>query len=143
MIKLVNLLGIRKKVILSRTKYMGNISCVVMRGITKEQEENIDKNKAISFGNTVIGENEIYCYGQLDINNKEDVKYLKQFNLIDLDAENFVHSNYDYDKGTVEINTDRISVYPTWNIVNWFKYNHLLIGKPKRIIIYKCKKSEL
>ena len=143
MAKVVNLFGIRKKVILCRTKYMGEYTYTVMKEITESQEKELDDLESINIDNKIISKDNIYCYGEIDISNKEDIDYLKKFNIINLDNENNIHVNYDYEKGNVLIEGNIAKMSPTWNVVEWFKYNYLLVGKPKRIIIYKCKKCDL
>lgn len=46
--KKLNLLGIRKKVILCHTKSLADITYTVMRPITEEDEQNLDKWKCIN-----------------------------------------------------------------------------------------------
>lgn len=141
--KIVNLLGIRKKAILCRSKVMGDVIYSVMREITEEQEKELDDIESIELDGKVIDKSNIYCYGQLDVNNEEDVNYIRKFNIINLDAENPIHSDYNYERGNVRIDGNIAKTHPTWDAFEWFKYNYLLIGKPKRIIIYKCKKCDL
>ena len=143
MAKLVNLLGIRTKAMLCRTKTMGELVYTVMREITGAQEKEIDELKSVTIDNKIISKDNIYCYGEIDINNEEDIKYLQKFNIINLDAENSIHSGYDYEKGNVVIEGKIAMMRPTWDVIEWFKYNYMLIGKPKRVIIYKCKKHDL
>lgn len=143
MAKVVNLFGIREKAILCRIKTIGDFVYIVMKEITDEQEKQLDELEAITINNKIIGKDEIYCYGEIDVNNEEDLKYIKKFNIINLDAENSIHSGYNYEKGNVIIEGNIPKMYSTWNPIEWFKYNYLLIGKPKRIIIYKCKKCDL
>lgn len=143
MAKVVNLFGIRKKAILCRTKYMGEYTYTVMKEITESQEKELDDLESITIDNKIISKDNIYCYGEIDISNKEDIDYLKKFNIINLDAENNIHANYDYEKGNVLIEGNIAKMSPIWDVIKWFKYNYLLIGKPKRIIIYKCKKCDL
>ena len=143
MAKVVNLFGIREKAILCRTKYMGEYTYTVMKEITESQEKELDDLESINIDNKIISKDNIYCYGEIDISNKEDIDYLKKFNIINLDDENSIHVNYDYEKGNVLIEGNIAKMSPTWNVVEWFKYNYLLVGKPKRIIIYKCKKCDL
>lgn len=143
MAKTVNLFGIRKKAILSRTKSICDYDFTVMIGITKEQEEELDTNEELMINNILIPKEKVYCYGQFDVNNEEDINYIEKFNIINLDSENIIHTDYNFEKGEGYI-TDRITkVNPTWDNIKWFKYNYLLIGKPERILIYKCKKHDL
>ena len=105
--KKLNLLGIRKKVILCHTKSLAGVTYTVMHPITEEDEQNIDK-----------------------------------FSLLDTDNGGTIHSNFNYQEGYALIE-GIAKTYPTFDIIEWFKYNHCLIGKPTRIIIYKCKKENL
>ena len=143
MTKVVNLLGIRKKAILSRIKFMGDIVYTVMRELTEEQEKKLDTFESVKIDDNIIGKDDIYCYGEFDVTNDEDINYIKKLNIINLDSENFVHSDYNFETGKVIVEGNLAKTHPTWDVVEWFKYNYLLIGKPKRIIIYKCKKHNL
>ena len=127
--KKVNLLGIRKKVILCHTKSLAGVTYTVMRPITEEDEQNLDKK-------------DIYCYGEINLSSNDDVEYIKKFSLLDTDNGGTVHSNFNYQEGYALIE-GIAKTYPTFDIIEWFKYNHCLIGKPTRIIIYKCKKENL
>lgn len=141
--KVVNLLGIRKKAILCRIKVMGNYSYTVMRPITEEEEKIIDRDEKITIDDNVITKDNIYCYGEFDVNNPEDINYIKKFNIINLDEINSVHSDFNFDEGNVVIEGNIAKTYSCYDVVKWFKYNYVLIGKPNRILIYKCKKEEL
>lgn len=141
--KVVNLLGIRTKAILCRIKVMGNYSYTVMRPITEEEEKLIDKDEKITIDDNVIAKDNIYCYGEFDVTNPEDINYIKKFNIINLDEVNSVHSDFNFDEGNVIIEGNVAKTYSCYDVVKWFKYNYVLIGKPSRILIYKCKKEEL
>lgn len=143
MTKVVNLLGIRKKVILFRTKFMGDSIYTVMRELTEEQEKSLDTLESVKIDDNIINKDDIYCYGEFNVDNEEDLNYIKKFNIINLDSENFIHCDYDFKTGEVTITRTLAKTRPTWDSIEWFKYNYLLIGKPKRIIIYKCKKCNL
>ena len=143
MSKVINLLGIRKKAILCRIKTLGNFIYTVMRPITEEQEKELDDMEKITIDGITIDKDNIYCYGQFDINNEEDLNYIKKFNIINLEADNAVHSNINYEYGTVAIEGNIAKTYSCYDVVKWFKYQYLLIGKPNRIIVYKCHKHEL
>ena len=52
-----------------------------------------------------------------------------------------IPSNFDYNTGYVYSNNEDIfKTHDTWNKIDWFKFNHCLIGKPERIIIYRINK---
>lgn len=143
MAKVIKLLGIRQKAILSRIKVMGNNVFTVMLPLTEEQEKVLDRDERIEIDNKIITKDNIYCYGEIDVNNPEDIAYIKKFNIINLDSSNSVYSNYDYDTGEVIVEGNVAKTHDCYDVVKWFKYNYLLIGKPNRILIYKCKKEEL
>lgn len=140
--KKVNLLGIRKKVILCHIKSLASVTYTVMRPITEEDEQNLDKWEYLNIDNKRIYRKDIYCYGEINLSSNDDVEYIKQFSLLDTDNGGIVHSNFNYQEGYALIE-GIAKTYPTFDIIEWFKYNHCLIGKPTRIIIYKCKKENL
>lgn len=140
--KKINLLGIRKRAILCRIKAISVVDLVVMQPITKEDEEYIDENEEIVINNNTVIKHNIYCYGEINLSSVDDVEYIKKFNLIDSEEGGIIHSNFNYEEGCAEI--EKVAkTYPTFNPIDWFKYNYCLIGKPERIIIYKCKKEDL
>lgn len=143
MVKVINLFGIRKKAILCRTKTMGNFIYTVIRPITEEDEKTLDSDEQIVIDGNLINKDNIYCYGEFNIDNPEDIEYIKKFSIINFDENNSVYSNYNFKEGTVTIEGNIAKTFSCYNVVKWFKYNYLLIGKPNRIIIYKCKKEEL
>ena len=140
--KKLNLLGIRKKVILCHTKSLAGVTETVMRPITEEDEQNLDKWECINVDGKRIDKKDIYCYGEINLSSNDDVEYIKKFNLLDTDNGGIIHSNFNYQEGYALIE-GIAKTYPTFDIIEWFKYNHCLIGKPTRIIIYKCKKENL
>ena len=140
---MMNLLGIRKKVILCRIKVMGSFVYTVMRPITERDEKILDRDEKIVIDGNVITKDNIYCYGEFDVNNPEDLEYINKFNIINPDEPNFIYSNYDFEKGNFYVENNVAKVYECYDIIKWFKYNYVLIGKPSRILIYKCKKANL
>ena len=130
--KKLNLLGIRKKVILCHTKSLTGVTYTVMRPITEEDEQNLDKLEYINVDGKRIN----------NLSSNDDVEYIKKFSLLDTNNGGTIHSNFNYQEGYALIE-GIAKTYPTFDIIEWFKYNHCLIGKPTRIIIYKCKKENL
>lgn len=139
--KKLNLLGIRKKVILCHTKSLAGITYTIMRTITEQDEQDLDKWEYINIDGKRIDRKDIYCYGEINLSS-DDVEYIKKFNLLDTDNGGTIHSNFNYKEGYALVE-GIAKTYPTFNVIEWFKYNHCLIGKPDRIIIYKCKKENL
>ena len=124
----------------------GKPSSVIMQAITESQEQRID-NAPKYFGEiryeredkTIIPAKDIYLYGEVDFSNKDDVEYIKKFDLIDKgDNSNWIYSNFDYDKGCCTTIDGHLKGSPTWDCIKWFKFCYILLGKPKRIIVYKC-----
>lgn len=147
--KEINLLGIRQRTILSYFNGVRGKELVVMEAITEEQEKRIDKSEkyygAIRFdkGDGVIIEaKDIYLYGEVNLEDKNDVFHINKFNLINPES-SFIYSNFDYDKGVYTTIDGHSKGSTTHDAFKWFKFNHCLINKPQRIIVYKCLKCML
>lgn len=113
-------------------------SYVYMEAINDIEEENIDKLSAfIKDNKTIANSNSILMYGDVDVNNQDDIDFINKANILNEDEGNYIKSNFDYENSTFTT-IDRIpKYYPTFNHLLWFKYHHAIIGKPKKIIIYK------
>lgn len=147
--KSMNIMGIRRRIVLNHSDKRGKI---ILQVLTDKEEEQIDKS-IIKYGELTylldnkikIRAKDIYLYGDINLNNQEDVKLLEKFNKIICDeyaASNFIYSNVDYNKGIVY--SDERGVYLGYNCMNWnkwFNFNYLLLGKPKKIIIYNISKN--
>lgn len=122
---------------------------VVLAALTQEEEDEIDR----FYGNygfyryskdgIVIAERDnIISYGEFNPDDKEDIEFIRSKNYIKRDGDVIIPSNYDYETNEVIIDTKKTKVMMntiTDNPVDWFLYNHGLINKPKRIIIYKVR----
>lgn len=136
-----------KGTILYRSKFIGRKGYVViMEPITAKEEEEIDNSSEIygsiryvTKDNIIIPAKDIYLYGEVDFNNDDDLNNIRQFNLIndEDDAYNAVYSNFDFEKGICTTINGIIKNHPTWNPIEWFKFKYVLIGKPKRVIVYR------
>ena len=146
-----NLLGIHSNgVVLSHTEITkGLFSYVVMEAITEEDEKFID-NSAKYYGEThfvkkngkIIKDADIYVYGEINLNDPNDINIIKHFNMKNEEINsNFVHSNFDFEKGCFTTKDGVAKTYPTSDALLWFKYNYVLLGKPKRIIVYRTTKT--
>lgn len=147
--KSMNIMGIRRRVVLNHSDKHGKI---ILQILTDKEEEQID-NSIIKYGElTYLLDNkikvrakDIYLYGDINLENQEDVKLLEKFNKIICDeyaASNFIYSNIDYKTGKVY--SDKRGIYLGYNCMNWnkwFNFNYLLLGKPKKIIIYNISKN--
>ena len=143
----INIMGIRSKAILNRTSN----NYLVMQSITEEEELAIDNamdsDDIVRFvleEKYIIPTRDIFLYGQVDITKDSDCSIVKNSKIITEEINNAANipSNFDYETGDVYSDEDNIfKCHDTWNKLDWFKFNHLLIGKPERIIIYKIDKK--
>lgn len=139
--KEINLLGIRKRAILCRTSGIGEPTFTVMCPLTAKQEKELDMYENTTINERRITRKSIYIYGEVNLDNQSDLDVIKKLNISNADGNN-VYSNFDYEKGIVTYE-DKVTLKLTWNVLDWFKYNYCLIGKPARIVIYECNKSSL
>lgn len=115
-------------------------NAIILEPITKEEEQAIDDTKVYSKlknKNELINikEDDIYFYGEIDINKEEDAAIIMKYRIVDRDLiHSWVPTNFNYKTGY-----GLTTKAPTTNSLLWFKYCHCRIGKPKYIICYKIK----
>ena len=98
MLQEINLLGIRKQTILCHFEKICYLA--VMKEITETDEKNIDKGLRFNTGTQFIERDKIILYGEIDFNNKNDVKLIKNKNLMFPEiVSNIVYSTFDYKSG--------------------------------------------
>lgn len=142
MLQEINLLRIRKQTILCHFEKICDLA--VMKEITETDEKNIDKGLRFNTGTQFIERDEIILYGEIDFNNKNDVKLIKNKNLMFPEiVSNIVYSTFDYKSGIATPINNVYKMTIEVDPVKWFMYNYCLIGKPKRVIVYKTTKSYL
>lgn len=122
---------------------------VVLAALTQEEEDEIDRfhgnygfYRYIKDGIVIAERDNIISYGEFNPDDKEDIEFIRSKNYIKRDGDVIIPSNYDYETNEVIIDTKKTKVMMntiTDNPVDWFLYNHGLINKPKRIIIYKVR----
>lgn len=137
---IINLLGIRKKAMLARFEEGNKKICIMIEPITQEQEDTLDRNNChyfIDSNQNTIPEINIYAYGKINFDNKDDLNLILNQEFID--SNSVMRSNFDYIEGNHNV-IDKVRESSTVNIADWVKYNHCLIGKPESIIIYKINK---
>lgn len=146
--KTISLLGIREQAMLCRIKGIKGYEQIIMEAITEEQENKIDKaykyygeHKYITKEGTVITGKNIFLYGEVNLDSDDDIDVIERFPIVSEEMDNFIYSNFDYDKGTYTTIDEKPKGHFTCDRLKWFMYNHCLIGKPKRIIIYKINKT--
>lgn len=139
--KSINILGISKKIILSTINDRGIHRKIMMMPITEEQEEILDKDNYIDINEHLrIPKNNIYVYGEVNFS-EEDIAKIEKTNIVPEDG-GWIYSGVDLNTGVVEFEGKVPKQYQTFDPVIWFTYNYLIIGKPKRIIIFKCLKTD-
>lgn len=142
MLQEINLLGIRKQAILCHFEKICDLA--VMKEITETDEKNIDKGLRFNTGTQFIERDKIILYGEIDFNNKDDIKLIKSKNLMFPEiVSNIIYSTFDYKSGIATSINNVYKMTIEVDPVKWFMYNYCLIGKPKRIIVYKTTKSYL
>lgn len=142
MLQEINLLGIRKQAILCHFEKICDLA--VMKEITETDEKNIDKGLRFNTGTQFIERDKIILYGEIDFNNKDNIKLIKSKNLMFPEiVSNIIYSTFDYKSGIATSINNVYKMTIEVDPVKWFMYNYCLIGKPKRIIVYKTTKSYL
>lgn len=140
--KTINLLGIRKRVVLSHFKDKVQMA-IVMEEISEEDETAIDEHKIFETSvKQIVSKDSVVSYGELDFSKEQEINYIAD--KIDIGDNSYIYSNFDYDEGVAYANDEnKIMQYPTSDAKLWLKFNHCLLGKPKRVIIYKVAKKFL
>lgn len=146
----VSILGIRKKTILYHTNFFGTECVCVMEPISEKEETELDdaldltKTGVYVLNNgTAVVKHDIKLYGAVDLNNLSDLEAINQHCLCDENFRSFVYSNFNYETGEVTLINKKMNYHPTCDNLTWFKHNHCLLGKPKRVIIYTTPKVKL
>lgn len=131
-------MGIRKQMVLRPSNSIEE-KVIMVKPITLEEEKNIDKLKQYRHKNFIT--NDVISYGVFDI--ESDLEFIRYKNFINdkpMGSSNWIYSNVSKD-GKVYTNEDGIiKMYPTLDAVKWFLHCYNLIGRPERIIIFKCPK---
>lgn len=142
---IVNVFKTTKTQVLSRFEKEYKLPCVLLEAIDEELEDKIDA--IVKYGGSVklhskhiVTKNDIYVYGDINLNNKTDIEYLSKFKKIILNPFTmctFIPTSFNYNKGSY-IKVDEVAKGSPFqsDYLKWFKWNYCHIGKPKKIIIY-------
>lgn len=81
---------------------------------------------------------DIYCYGEIDFNDKETLDKIAEFSFLNyLDEVGVrIYSRYDYESHSCTSPTNRCMWAETWNPVYLVKMAHGYLGKPQRILLF-------
>jgi len=125
-------------VILARS----NGEAIIMEAIDQKQEDSIDR---------ISDKRNYYLYGDIDITKKEDVDFIRNHRIIQQDHLGMVYTNFNYDAGNFKqsmifngVEYEPRNLWgPCTDAIEWFKFNHCLLGKPAKIVIRNAKYGEL
>lgn len=118
---------------------------VYMSHITKNELEvlqdpatNIEEEIFIdNLGRSIKNKNIIF-YGSINFKKNDDVKFLNKLNITSIDTEVLIPSDFDYDKNIIRTNDKGVvPLISAMNKENLYKYSHMVIGKPKFVVIYE------
>ena len=148
MAKTRNLFNTAKQVLLSRSDKRDY--GVFMEIISEKTEQELDRQmnltsnfKYVNIHGKTIPSSSVYLYGEVDLNNKKDIDYLKRFKsaiLNTYDYGNWYYTSFDYETGEITYDENKQAWLGTNFVIDflqWFKYHYCILGKPKRVIIYK------
>lgn len=105
-----------------------------MIGITEEQEKKIDR----------MSKNNIFFYGDIDINKKEDLDIIRNYNFYFKDNKGMLYTNFNYEDGSFKLVSNFngkdyepiVKWGPCTSAIEWFKFAHCLLGKPNKVVVY-------
>lgn len=147
---IIKLLGTKKIVTLSRHSDTSFYD-VCMEEISEEDEIKIkQQNKIFNYirfntKNGPITEKDIYLFGTVNVEDKNDLAYIEKFKRAILNPYwigMWYYTSFNYDNGLIFRDKKKdeflgVNFLSQFETIKWFKYNYCLLGKPKRIIIYK------
>lgn len=116
-----------------------NDECIVLKPLTSDEEFEIDKTRKYTHNNYIT--NGIISYGTFDI--ESDLDFIEYKHFIDdrvIGSSNWIYSNVSKDFKVTTNKDGVIPKYPTLDAVKWFLHCYTLIGRPEKIIIFKCPK---
>lgn len=134
----MNYMGTLKSILLCHSKPFDiHSDAVILMKLDEKDETLIDAGedyslKSINNDITIKNKN-ILFYGEIDVNNKTDAEIIERKGCIcSIYTQSLIPSNFNYNNGQ-----GGKTFYPTCSPVDWFKYCHCRIGKPKRVIAFK------
>ncbi|MBP3201297.1 MAG: hypothetical protein J6M39_06580 [Lachnospiraceae bacterium] len=123
---------------------------VFMEIISEKTEQELDRQMNIHNNFTYINlhgkqikSSAVYLYGTVNLDNQKDINYLLRYKnaiLNPFNSGNWYYTTFNYETGEIQYNEQRkayLGINFIGDYLKWFKYNYCIIGKPKRIIIYK------
>lgn len=122
----------------------GIIRRTVMIPISEQEEKAIDNigDSILKFqrGNKYfsVKMKDIYCYGEVDFTNEEDLDQIDSFNFLDYLGGIGIHiwSHYDYKTHSCKTFNKQILWTETWSPAIVAQIAHGCLGKPQRILLF-------
>ena len=116
----------------------------IMIPISEQEEKSIDniKNSVLKFQRGDISfsvkMNDIYCYGEVDFTNRDDLNQIDSFNFLDYLGATGIHiySRYDYKTHSCEAPNNMLLWAETWRPSAVAQMAHGYLGKPQRILLF-------
>ena len=119
---------------------------IYMMKLDAKNEENLNKKDFIVYGERIIDSKDCIISGNLDFNNPDEIEEFKMNNFVwsDITPGSFVPFNFNYDTLEADaICTECgkwiIRTVETFDPLVMFKTAFALLGKPKKIIVFKIK----
>lgn len=130
--------------ILCRNKTNVRTVEVVMTHIDEREESFIDnlKDNIIKLDRGertfTISRRQIYCYGEVDFNNEEDLKTIDGFKFLSHlgVAGQPIYANHNYHNHTCASPKNHALWTETWSPAYLARYAHASLNKPQRIILF-------
>lgn len=124
-------------------RYAG-ITAVLLTYLTEEEEQELEEKQVITITRKnkeyTIYNRSIYCFGDVDFsNNSDDYCDIAELNILsNLTFSGIrIPANYDYGNNSVTSNTNYVKWYDTVYIEDIIQYCHGLLGKPKKVLLFK------
>lgn len=120
------------------------VRSTIMIPISEQEEKNIDniRDSILKFqrGNMSfsVRMKDIYCYGEVDFTNKEDLNQIDSFNFLDHLGATGIHiwSQYDYKTHSCKAHNKKLLWTETWHPSVVAQMAHGYLGKPQRILLF-------
>lgn len=149
------ILGLRNRTLLDHFRN----TCVFMESITGDESSDLSANCKrygktgfhLKDKNIDIPSTDVILFGDININNKEDIKLLKQFEdklwVLDYFQPHLRYLDVNFKNGELTPYFNGLEKgyksKEVYDIIEWVKYNLLLLGYPKNIVIYKVKTNDI
>lgn len=120
------------------------VRSTIMIPISEQEEKNIDniRDSILKFQRCnmsfSVRMKDIYCYGEVDFTNKEDLNQIDSFNFLDHLGATGIHiwSQYDYKTHSCKAHNKKLLWTETWHPSVVAQMAHGYLGKPQRILLF-------